>query len=263
MAARHRLGDLPDVGPAAIAIGVFDGVHRGHQALATAVERAAGPLGARGVMVVIDPHPDEVFGNSDGVERLTSVARTSELLTSYAEVEVVVVEFDRRVAALTPDEFLAALSPGIEVRAVVMTEESRFGRARSGTPDRVREIGEERGFELVLVPLVEMHEERVSSTLVRDAIRRGDLDRARDLMGRPHAVDGVIGARADGRRQQGVLEPAYAAALPPAGEYRVTVRAIGPSGVESEPADVSVDGSRIFLDAAVARPGDPVRITFA
>lgn len=260
MTARHRLGDLPDLGPAAIAIGVFDGVHHGHQSLVLAVEGAARQVGARGVMIVIDPHPDEVFGSSGSVTRLTSVSRTAELLESYATVGVVVVEFDRGVAALAPDEFLAALSPGLDVRAVVMTDESRFGRARSGTPERVREIGDDRGFELVLAPLVEVDGVRVSSTRVREAVQRGDLPLAGALMGRPHAVDGVVRERSARDLE---LVPPYAATLPPPGEYRGTITPDNRAGIGPEPTRVSVDAGRILVDRAAPAAGEQVRVTFA
>ena len=264
MQARHRLGELPRIGRVVVMIGVFDGVHRGHQSLAAAMRTAARQRGARGVALVIDPHPDEVFAPERPVARLTGLERTAALLASEGVDEVVVVEFSRDVAALTPEAFLDSLGPGIEPVGVLMTEESRFGRQRSGTPDVVRGIGERRGFDVVLAPLVEAAGGVISSSRIRSLIAGGRLAEARELLGRPHAADGLLEPTSADGGAWSSLVPAYPAALPPEDAYSVTVTPLGEPPGSSWPAQARVQGGSLLVEMPAQPSGErPVRVDFA
>ena len=132
---------LPAIGPAAITLGAFDGVHLGHRHLAGATVAAARQRGAAAVAIVFTPHPDEVVRPGTVVERLLPPELTLERLAATGIDHVVPVRFDEALRSLEPGNFLAALAPAIQPRAIVMGIDSAFGRRRAGTIERVTEIG--------------------------------------------------------------------------------------------------------------------------
>jgi riboflavin kinase/FMN adenylyltransferase len=248
----HDLETLPAVGPAAVTLGVFDGVHRGHLALLTATARAAEELGVAGVALVFDPHPDEVLRPGTVVPRLAPPATVLEWIARDAGIaRPVALRFDEELRQRTADEFLAALAPAIQVRALVMTPDAAFGRGRGGTVERMRELGSSSGFEVMVVQPTVIDDEVVSSTRIRGAIAAGDIRLARRL-GRPPRLEGrvVVGDRRG--RSLGFptanLAFDYAPAMPALGIYvgqvAVPERAVGPA----HPALVSVGVRPTFHD---------------
>jgi riboflavin kinase/FMN adenylyltransferase len=164
--------------PRAAAIGTFDGVHVGHQAvLSAAVE--AGPTPT---VVTFHPHPREVLGNR--VELLAPLDRRLELLSELGVAETLVVEFTPAVAELAPEEFARMYLEAIGVEVVVAGEAFRFGRARSGDLELLQHLG----FETRVVPLVD----GVSSTEIRRLLAGGDVRAAARLFGRPAEVEGIV-----------------------------------------------------------------------
>lgn len=248
------LGDLPQIGPAVVTIGVFDGVHLGHRQLVRETERAAMERGAASVALVLTPHPDEVIRPGTRVPRLLPPDETLARLAGAGIDQVVRVAFDDAVRALAPEEFLEALGPAIELRALVMGAGTAFGAHRAGTPDRVAGLGAERGFDLIRVEPLLLDGEPVSSTRVRLALRDGELELARRLLDGPPLLRGIV-IKGDGRgRELGFptanLEFDYVAALPALGIYLGLVtapeRGVGPR----HPALVSVGTRPTFHDDA-------------
>jgi riboflavin kinase/FMN adenylyltransferase len=212
---------LLSIGPAAVALGVFDGVHRGHQTLLAATREAAAVRGARPVALVFDPPPIEVIRQDRTLERL---APLEENLAHIAEAGVhpVAVNFDTALRELPAETFLDRLAPGIQPMAVVMTPDSAFGRDREGTPERLTELGPEHGFEVVVID-PELDEGPISSSRVREALAGGDVTTATRLLGHLPAVIGTV-VRGDGRgRELGYptanLSFGYRPALPALGIY--------------------------------------------
>jgi len=155
------------------------------------------------------------------------------------------VRFDEGVRALPPEEFLAGLGPALDLRAIVMTPDSAFGRNRSGTPERVRAIGAERDFEVVTVDHVTADGVTVSSSRIRALLAEGDVEAAARLLGSPPLLRGtVVHGDARGRTlgfPTANLAFDYAAALPALGIYLGRVGAIPDRNVDAgHPALVSV-----------------------
>jgi len=171
----------------AVAIGTFDGVHRGHLAVIDAARKA----GLRTSVVTFDPHPRSVLGG--GVELLATLKRRLELLDDAGVEDVLVLRFDEGLAALPADEFAERMLRGIGAEVVAAGETFRFGRGREGD----LELLERLGFDVRRVPLVE----NVSSTRVRELVHAGEIERAARLLGRPPEVEGTV-VRGDGRGRE-------------------------------------------------------------
>jgi riboflavin kinase / FMN adenylyltransferase len=167
-----------DARPRAVALGTFDGVHRGHRRVLDAAVAA----GETSIAVTFDPHPRVALGY--GVEVLTSLERRLELLDEVGLDEALVVDFDLELAQLAPDEFVQRVLLPIGTDVVVAGANFRFGRGRSGDLELLRRLG----LDVRPVPLVE----GVSSTRIRDLLRAGEVERAARLLGRPAEVEGTV-----------------------------------------------------------------------
>lgn len=248
----HAFDDLPLIGPAAITLGVFDGVHLGHRHLVNATRHAAAAADAASVAIVFTPHPEEVIRPGTVVPRLLPPEVTLERLREAGIDHALPVRFDAELRGLAPEEFLAGLAPDLRPRAVVMTPESAFGRGRSGTLARVTEIGHDLGFQTVAVEPARLDGGVVSSSRIRTALQAGDIEAAATLLGsRPLLRGTVIHGDARGRDlgfPTANLAFAYTPALPVLGIYlgRVSVaeRGVGPH----HPALVSIGVRPTFHD---------------
>jgi riboflavin kinase/FMN adenylyltransferase len=248
----YALRDLPTVGSAALTLGVFDGVHRGHAALLRATVRAAAERGVASAALIFEPHPDEVLRPGTVVPRLTPLATVIDRVRSDCGVAwPLPVRFDDELRQRSAEEFIAALAPAVELRALVMTPDAAFGRGRGGTVARMRELGTERGFEVVTVEPVLEAGEVVSSTRIRLAIAAGEVDLARTL-GYPPRLEGTVVVGDLRGRSLGFptanLAFDYAPAMPALGIYvgqvAVPERGVGPG----HPALVSVGVRPTFHD---------------
>jgi riboflavin kinase / FMN adenylyltransferase len=192
---------------AAVSVGVFDGVHLGHQRiLATALERATraphGHPGGRCVVVSFDPHPDVVLDPAFRVRvPLTPLSERRERLAALGIRELEIVPFTRELAALEPEAFVARhLSGPYRMHTLVVGEGFALGRGRSGDVPRLRTIGERAGFEVVAVPLLDLDGAPVSSTRIRGLLEAGRVAVAARLLGRCYDLRGrVVSGEAIGR----------------------------------------------------------------
>ena len=172
----------------AVAIGTFDGVHRGHRA----VIEAAKVSGLRATVVTFHPHPREVLGYD--VHLLSTFERRLELIAEVAPDDVFVVEFTTGLSRLSPEEFVRLVLEPIGTRVVLAGENFRFGRGRSGDAGLLRRLG----FDVRVVPLIE----GVSSSAIRNALRDGDVPGAARMLGRPPELEGLVVA---GNQRGGTL----------------------------------------------------------
>jgi riboflavin kinase/FMN adenylyltransferase len=239
-----KLTELPSVGPVALSMGVFDGVHLGHQRLLASTRAAATERGIASIALVFDPPPLEVLRPGVAVPRLASLAANLEMIEATGVDAALPLRFDAGLGGLAADEFIDALGPALEPRALVMTPDSSFGRHRGGTAATMRRLGARRGFEVVDVDLQLVDGRPISSTRIRDAIADGDLAVAAGLLGRPPALSGTVVVGDRRGRQLGFptanLGFDHSVATPPLGIYvgraSVPERQVGPA----HPALVSV-----------------------
>jgi riboflavin kinase/FMN adenylyltransferase len=164
--------------PRAVAIGSFDGVHRGHAAVVDALLES----GLVPTVLTFDPHPRVALGNR--VELLTTQARKLELLAELGVEDTLVVRFDRELSRLEPEEFVRSMLEPIGCEVVVAGDDFRFGRGRSGDLALLRSLG----YDVRRARAVA----GVSSTAIRDHVRTGELAHAARLLGRPYELDGTV-----------------------------------------------------------------------
>jgi riboflavin kinase / FMN adenylyltransferase len=176
-----------------VSIGVFDGVHRGHQEIVRGCVGAARKAGAASAAVTFYPHPEAVVRRGPAPPMLTPPARKAELLESLGLEELVVVRFDKDFSQLTPEEFCGAvLSERLGARSVFVGENFRFGHGGVGTTTDLRRYGLSHGFEVVAVGLTREGEEVISSTRIRELLKAGNVAEAARLLGRPHRIEGTV-----------------------------------------------------------------------
>jgi riboflavin kinase/FMN adenylyltransferase len=202
----HRLDLDRPRGPAgrrgcAVAIGNFDGVHLGHQALVRTARARAAELGVPAAVLTFDPYPREYFDPAGAPARLMRLREKCAVLRRLGIDQVVVARFDERLQCQAAPEFVErVLVRGLGVRHVVVGEGFRFAAGREGTVDLLRAAGLRHGFGVDALPPVLADGERVSSTRVRAALAAGDLGLARRLLGREYAMCGrVVGGQRLGR----------------------------------------------------------------
>ena len=177
MIVAHSVDELP-AGERTVAIGSFDGVHRGHRRVLETARAAGGTT----TVVTFWPHPRLVLGNR--VELLSTLERRLELLETETVDEVLVVAFTPKLAAFEPEQFAESLLQRIGASVIVVGENFRFGRAAAGDPATLEQLG----FDVRLVGLLA----DVSSTRIRALLRDGDVVGAARLLGRPAEVEGTV-----------------------------------------------------------------------
>jgi riboflavin kinase/FMN adenylyltransferase len=179
--------------PHVVAVGVFDGLHRGHRRIIETGRERAGEAQAGLAVVTFDPHPDAVLGKAPAELPLTPPREKKDLLRAWGVDRVEVLPFDRELAALSAEDFVDRhLVKPLGVVRLVTGPDFALGRGRAGTVAHLHAIGQRRGFAVETVPLLLEHHGPVSSTRVRGALRGGDVEFAAELLGRPYAIDGRV-----------------------------------------------------------------------
>jgi len=212
-----------------VTVGSFDGVHLGHRAVLGEIARRGREAGLRSVLVTFDPHPLEVVNPPAAPSLLTVGPERLEILAQTELDEVMILRFDRRLASLSPEEFVGEILIGrCAVQELVIGHDHGFGRGRSGDADTLRTLGKIHGFAVDVVAAVDRGDQHVSSTRIRRAVAGGDLDSAAALLGRPYSVSGMVVRGAQRGRTIGVptinlAPPPARKLLPPDGVYAVAV----------------------------------------
>jgi tRNA pseudouridine55 synthase len=258
-----------DLGRLYLAVGVFDGLHRGHLYLLRELRRAALRAGARPAVITFDAHPEELIEGlappllCDPDERLVRL--------QAAGVEVTVVQHFDHALRITPyDAFVAAIRERVEIAGFVMTPDAAFGYERGGTPETLTALGEREGFAVTPVTSYLSNGEQVRSSEIRRRITSGDLAGARALLGRNHGFTGRVedeglneGAEASARARLAFDLPVC---LPPDGEYPVLLGPAWHPGQRPDPAahasSITIAGGVVTVERTVWQLSERVRAIF-
>jgi riboflavin kinase/FMN adenylyltransferase len=185
-----------------LAIGNFDGIHLGHQAILRAVEQRAIETGCVATALTFDPSPRRVLKPEAAPQRLSTSAQRMDWFGMVGLEAAVVMPFTLELARLSPEDFVdQILVHDLQVRVVLVGENFHFGHRQAGDVKLLRELGMRKGFDVVVIPPVVYRGEIVSSTCIRKSISEGDVAYAARLLGRPFVLTGeVIKGAGVGRR---------------------------------------------------------------
>jgi riboflavin kinase / FMN adenylyltransferase len=187
--------DLPDADRgAAVAVGAFDGVHRGHQAVIAEARAAAERLGAPLGVVSFEPHPRRWFQPDAAPFRLMTADQMAEALAPLGVDILYLLPFDGEMAGMSDAGFAEqVLARGLGVRHAAVGFDFTFGKGRSGSPEALRTYGERLGFTVSVAERIDDPDGlKLSSSAVREALKAGDMNRAAAILGRPFAIRGEV-----------------------------------------------------------------------
>lgn len=246
----HKTG-VHEMGPAVIAIGVFDGVHLGHQTLISDAIKIARDRRIMSCVLTFDRDPDQVVTPQDAAPQLTTFEDKIALIRTVGPDAILVVPFDEWLASLTPADFcIDVLLDAAEPVACIVGYDFRFGHRASGDVHTLHELGDLHGFDVITHPLVRVGEAPITSTRIRGLVTAGKVAEAASLLGRQHRLRGTV---VHGKRighELGTptanVEVDARFAVPAAGVYA----AWGTVGERRYPAAVSVGTPPMFPDSA-------------
>ena len=180
-------------GPLFLAIGVFDGVHRGHQAvISTSADHARAGNGTP-VVVTFDPHPEKVLRPEKAPHLLTATQHKIALIRNLGVGHLLVITFDKQFATTEPEDFVQQLASNSKpLREICVGHEWSFGKNRRGNLDLLKRLGAKLDFQVVGVPPVRTNGEVVSSTAIRRAVEKGDFTKAAAMLGREYTILGTV-----------------------------------------------------------------------
>ena len=174
--------------PQAIAIGNFDGMHLGHQALLRQLVAYAQTYRIVPAVMTFEPHPREFFMPQNAPPRLASMREKLEYFAEFGVQHIYVQRFNQRFAAQSPAAFMQVLRQQLNANVIMVGEDFCFGAKRAGNVQTLID----QGFNVIPLPEVQLHGERVSSTLVRNALAAGELGKAHSLLGRAYSISGKV-----------------------------------------------------------------------
>ena len=247
---RHR--------PSVVSIGNFDGVHAGHVRLLSLLKEQAQTLGVKTTAMTFEPHPHEFFSPQNAPPRLLRWRDKLEKLTEAGVDQVFSLRFNQALAQTSAEDFVKKyLVDGLGVQHVVIGDDFRFGRKRTGDVHLLRELGERWGFCISTVDTCMIAGERVSSSRIREALRQDNFDLAEELLGYRYAIQGRV-AHGD-QRGRTIGFPTANIVLPhdniPVwGVYAVRVHFAGrgpQAGVANIGIRPTVGGERVLLEVHI------------
>src|SRR5205807_2583151 len=218
-------------GPVFLAIGVFDGVHRGHQAvISTSADHARAANGTP-VVVTFDPHPEKVLRPEAAPHLLSATQHKIALIRALGVEHLLIINFDKQFAATEPEDFVQQLvTHSRPLREICVGHEWSFGKKRRGNLDLLKKIGANFNFDVVGIPPVKINGAVVSSTAIRQAIECGDLAKAAEMLGHEYTILGTV-TRGDNLGKKIGFPTANLSAhieqLPPNGVYAAEARIDG------------------------------------
>jgi len=241
-----------------LTIGAFDGVHRGHQEMLRVLRECAQRHGLPAAVLSFEPTPREFFAKGAPPARLTRFRERVDALRAYGVDRFICLRFDEQMRAMPREQFVEeVLVKALGVRHIVVGHDFRFARDHGGSVTTLREHAPRRNYEVTEVPAFEVEGERVSSSLIREALERGDMQRARKFLGRPYRMTGKVIHGAKLGRTLGYPTAnlrLHRRATPVAGVFAVRVSGCGlnrVAGVASLGTRPAVNGKELLLEAHI------------
>ena len=260
-------------GERVVALGEFDGVHRGHRSLIRSAKKLAEELDVPLRVCTFNRHPLEILRPQDPPELLSTIPEKASRMCNLGVDEMELIPFDRKTADLEPEEFLERLRTVMNVRAVVAGWNYSFGRKGRGNADLLTEDGKQHGYRVLIVPPETLEDgTAISSSLVRQMLKEGKITEAAGLLGRDYTITGTV---APGKHQGRMLgfptaniEPWKRKALPKYGVYTClletagnTFPAVANIGVQPTIPSGNVTVEAHILEQCPALYGQKVRLT--
>lgn len=243
-------------GPCALTIGNFDGTHLAHQALFHEVALLAKSKGWRAAALTFDPHPAYVVAPDRAPKRITGFEERTAVMAACGLDRALVLPFTRELAQVSPDAFVREILVGaLQVKAVVVGDNFRFGHRHAGDMHLLAELGLQLGFSTHIEPAITSRYGVISSTLVRQAIGQGRMAMARRLLGHPYTLTGaVVSGHGIGSKQTVPtlnIEP-NTEVLPPEGVYISRTRDVADGRTWSSITNIgrrpTFDGDRLTIE---------------
>jgi len=176
-----------------IAVGNFDGVHRGHEVIIERVVERAIKLGTSGMVVTFDPHPQQYLGRKPPLSVLTPIERKLELLSKYDLDAVLIISFTQRFAKITAEEFVKlTYVRKLEIQEIVVGYSHKFGEKGKGDQLLLKRLGNRYGFLTHIVDPIERDGVLVNSSRIRNLLNSGEIIAARNLLGHPYTISGTV-----------------------------------------------------------------------
>jgi riboflavin kinase/FMN adenylyltransferase len=178
--------------PSMVTIGVFDGLHRGHQYLIRALVEQARAAKCLAVVVTFFPHPDAVLRGIKGRYYLTTPKKRAELMGELGVDHVVTLAFDDSIRHIRAAKFVDLMVKHLKVKSLWVGQDFALGFQREGNVDFLRARGVEKGFSLQVIDLIVGDGDKISSMHIREALEQGEVEKARDWLGRTYEVSGEV-----------------------------------------------------------------------
>ena len=253
-----QVGCIPPGVPSVVTVGVFDGVHLGHQKIMNTVISDAARHNLRSVAITFDRNPVEVVHPSSHTPYITTLDQKLELIASQGLDMAVVLPLVGEILDMPARDFATyVLHRKLHALELVVGTDFAFGKGRSGNVDLLGTLQSELGYELKVVPPVMMDDTIISSTVIRQLISDGSVSRANELLGHPFTLHGVVVAGDRIGRTIGFptanIKPALGQILPACGVYSVTLDIDGCPrlGVANVGTRPTVNGDRITVEVYI------------
>ncbi|WP_339249776.1 bifunctional riboflavin kinase/FAD synthetase [Sporosarcina sp. FSL W8-0480] len=251
---------IDDKGPFSLAIGFFDGLHRGHQAVIGEAKQKAEQLGIKSAVMTFDPHPSHLFGNGENkVGYITQYPLKSQLIEEMGIDTLFIVKFDRPLSSLSPEKFIELFIKDLGVKHITAGFDFTFGSKGAGTMEQMEALSNGE-YGISVIGKVTDSDEKVSSTLIRKLLSEGNVEKTATLLGRPFRTVGTV---VDGEKRGRLLGFPTANVMP---DDELIIPANGVYAVRFSFADQTYDGvcnvgvKPTFHDPSVSKPSVEVHL---